>query len=116
VNGDAGIPVVPLSGELDITRAPSLRRELLAVADNRDIGMVVDLSEVTYLDSAGLNVLFELAERLAERRLEIAVVVPAGGLIERVVSLVDLGAVARLHHSADAAAAEIRDAAEGAEP
>jgi anti-anti-sigma regulatory factor len=65
--------------------------------------MVVDLSETRYLDSAGVNVLFELAEDLTERQLAFALVVPEGGLVERVVMLVDLASVAQLHRSVAAA-------------
>jgi anti-sigma B factor antagonist len=108
-----GIPVVRLEGELDITRAPTLRRELMAAADNRDAGLVVDLGAATYLDSAAVNVLFELADGLARRQVELAIVVPEGGLVERVVGLVDLGSVALMHRSADAAVADIRDRSGG---
>ena len=64
---------------------------------------MVDLSETRYLDSAGVNVLFELAEDLSERQLTFALVVPEGGLVERVVMLVDLASVAQLHRSVAAA-------------
>jgi len=103
-----GVPIVRLDGELDISRAASLRTQLLRAAGNRDAGLVVDLSDATYMDSAGVNVLFEVAEALKERQLEFAVVVPDGGLVERVVTLVDLSSVARLHRSADAAVTDIR--------
>jgi anti-anti-sigma factor len=102
-----GIQVVRLSGELDITRAPALRQELMRAAGNRDIGLVVDLSEATYLDSAGVNVLFELAEALTRRQLQLALVVPQGGLVERVVSLVHLDSVAHVDRSLEAASARI---------
>jgi len=108
VNSD-GIPVVGLSGELDIMQAPSLLQRLMGAADNRDIGLVVDLTEVTYIDSAGVNVLFEVAEALRQRQLELAVVVPGGSLVERVVTLVDLGSVARLHRRVEAALADVRE-------
>ena len=77
--------------------------------DNHDLGLVVDLSETRYLDSAGVNLLFELAEDLTERQLAFALVVPEGGLVERVVMLVDLASVAQLHRSV-AAAREAIDA------
>jgi anti-sigma B factor antagonist len=106
----SGIPVVPLRGEYDIANAALLRRELLAAAGNHDLGLVVDMTGTTYLDSAAVNVLFELAEALRDRQLELALVVPEGGLVDRVVSLVDLGSVTRLHRDLDTAVAEIREA------
>jgi anti-anti-sigma factor len=111
VERDHPIPVVHVIGEFDISQAPSLRQSLMDAADNRDIGIVVDLTQTTYLDSAGVNILFELAEALKRRQLQLALVVPEGGLVERVVSLVDLGSAAHLHRRVDAAVQEIRDVA-----
>lgn len=102
-----GIRVVSLSGELEITRAPALRRELMGAVDNRDAGLVLDLNGATYMDSAAVNVLFEVAEGLSARQVKLAVVVPEGSLVERVVSLVDLGSVARLHPTLEGAVADV---------
>jgi anti-anti-sigma factor len=107
MSGEGGIPVVALSGELDLARAPEVRLQLMTAADNRDTGLVVDLTDATYMDSAVVNVLFEVAEGLGSRQVALAVVVPEGGLVERVVTLVDLGSVARLHRTVGAAVAEI---------
>ena len=63
------VRVVAVEGDVDISRAPVLREELRRSVDNHDLGLVVDLSETRYLDSAGVNVLFELAEDLTERQL-----------------------------------------------
>jgi anti-sigma B factor antagonist len=109
VTGGGDIPVVRLDGELDTVRAPQLRRELMAAADNRDAGLVVDLTDAIYLDSAGINVLFELADRLGSRQVGMAVVVPEGGLVERVVTIVDLGSVVGIHRTVEDAVAAIRE-------
>jgi len=111
MTAEGGIPVVQLDGELDTVRAPELRRDLMGAATNRDAGLVVDLTEATYLDSAAVNVLFELADGLSSRQVKLAIVVPEGGLVERVVTLVDLGSVVQIHRTADAAVAAIRDSA-----
>ena len=95
------VRVVEIEGDVDIARAPLLREELRRSVDNHDLGLVVDLSETKYLDSAGVNVLFEVAEDLADRQLGLAIVVPEGGLVERVVALVDLAAVAGVHRTVD---------------
>ena len=76
---------------------------LLKAVQNRDVGLVMDLSDTRYVDSAGINLLFELAELLQARQLALAVVLPEGGLVERVFSLVNLAAVADVHRSVDAA-------------
>jgi anti-anti-sigma factor len=97
------VPVAHIEGELDMSSAPALRNRLLDAVENQDLGLVVDLSDTTYVDSAGLNLLFELAERLATRPVAFAVVYPEGGIVERVFGLVDIGSVASVHHSVDSA-------------
>jgi anti-sigma B factor antagonist len=105
------VRVVELDGDIDLARAPALREELRRGVGNEDQGLVVDLSEVRYLDSAGVNALFEVAEDLAERRLKLAVVVPEGGLLDRVIELVDLRTVARVERSVADAVANLEGAA-----
>ena len=107
------VPVAHLGGDLDASSAPSLHARLLKAVQNRDVGLVVDLGDTRYLDSAGINLLFELAELLQARQLALAVVVPEGGLVERVLSLVDLSSVAELHRSVDAAVHALLDGGEG---
>ena len=97
------VPVAHLSGELDVSSATMLRDRLLTAVDNQDVGLVIDLSDSTYVDSAGVNLLFEVAERLTVRQLAFAVVYPEGGIVERVFEIVQLSAVADVHHSVDAA-------------
>jgi anti-anti-sigma factor len=58
---------------------------------NRDHGIVIDLQEVSFMDSAGINVLFELAERLGARQQRVAVVLPERAVVRRVAELVGLG-------------------------
>jgi stage II sporulation protein AA (anti-sigma F factor antagonist) len=107
VHGQA-VPVIELSGDVDLTEVPSLRERILHLVDNQHGGLVLDFSAVTYLDSAGVNMLFELAEGLQQRQLAFALVLPEGGLVERVFSLVDLGSVAQVHRSARSAVEAVR--------
>lgn len=103
------VAVVVCSGDVDLIRAPSLRTELMAAVDNRHAGLVIDLTDVDYVDSAGVNVLFEVADELRQHQLGMAVVIPPGSLVERVVTLVDLGSVAPIHRDMKAALAHIRE-------
>jgi anti-anti-sigma factor len=109
--GGLAVAVVALSGEVDVTEAPDLREHLQGVVSNSDTALVLDLSEVTYIDSAGVNLLFELAEGLKERQIGLSLVVPAGGLVERVLALVDVAAVAEVHQGVEAAVAAARGTA-----
>jgi len=101
------VGVVSLAGEVDMLQANALRNLLLGVVRNEDLGLVVDLSDATYIDSVGVSLLFELAERLAERQLRLAVVLPEGGLVDRVLAIVNLGSVAEVEPTVDDALAAI---------
>ena len=103
------VGVVRLGGEVDIVQAQALRERLMGAIRNEDLGLVVDLTGATYIDSVGVSLLFELAERLSERQLTLAVVVPESGLVKRVVTIVNLGSVAEIHPTIDVALAAIQD-------
>ena len=104
------VGVVRLTGEVDIVQAGQLRERLLGAVRNEDLGLVVDLTGASYIDSVGVSLLFELAEKLSERQLKLAVVLPDGGLVGRVLGIVNLASVADLHSSVDDALAAIRGA------
>jgi len=95
------VGVVTLGGELDVLQANALRNQLLAAVRNEDLGLVLDLTDATYIDSVGVSLLFELAERLAERQLRLAVVLPEEGLVHRVLTIVSLSSVAAVEGSVD---------------
>jgi anti-anti-sigma factor len=102
--------IARLSGDVDITQASALREQLLGAVRNDDIGLVVDLTDARYVDSVGVSLLFELAERLTGRQMRFAVVVPHEGLVERVLTIVDLKSVAEVHRELDEALAALRRA------
>ena len=56
-----------LAGELDLYNAEEVRRALLdTLADEPEL-LVVDLAEVTFIDSTALGVLIEARSRMADR-------------------------------------------------
>jgi len=101
------VAVVSLTGEMDIVRAHDLREQLLGTVGNEDLGLVVDLTRTSYIDSVGVSLLFELAERLSERQLHLAIVLSEKGLVGRVLTIVNLNSVARIHPTVDEALSAI---------
>jgi anti-sigma B factor antagonist len=51
------LAVLALRGEVDVSTAPKLRQQLVELATEGRPWVVVDLSEVAFLDSTGLGVL-----------------------------------------------------------
>jgi anti-anti-sigma factor len=90
------VPVCEIKGELDASNVEQVREQILEAATSEAPGMVIDLTETTYLDSAGVRILFELARRLRSRRQELRIAVPADGIVRRVLVLTALGDVVPL--------------------
>lgn len=82
--------VLAPDGDLDLTNADALRAAALDRAPEATAAIIVDLSRVQYLDSAGIHVLFAIARRLGERRRPMALVVPAGSALRRVLGIAGL--------------------------
>jgi anti-anti-sigma factor len=55
------IVVGALSGEIDLSNAKALEREIADAVPNTARGMVLDLAKLTYLDSSGIRLLLSLA-------------------------------------------------------
>lgn len=89
----AGI-VASLGGDVDLANAAPLRDRLLAAVPNTAWALVVDLSGLTYLDSAGVRLLFDLAGRLRERRQQLILLAAPDTLHREVLRLVAMDRVA----------------------
>jgi anti-sigma B factor antagonist len=90
VASEGDIVLARVDGELDLSNTRVVARELMAGVSNDALGMVLDLSEVEYLDSSGVQMLFELTERLISRQQQLAVVVPSDSPLRRVIEIVSL--------------------------
>jgi len=64
---DMDAHVIRLAGELDLAAVPSLTRLLDEAAEVERVTVVVDLSQVTFIDCAGLGPLLAARDRLDGR-------------------------------------------------
>ena len=62
-----GATVVSLAGELDLYNAEDVRAALLECCAEEPSVLVIDLAEVTFVDSTALGVFIEARSRLADR-------------------------------------------------
>jgi anti-anti-sigma factor len=81
-----GVRVAVLRGEIDRSNADAIAPELLVLAPGP---LIVDLSPLAYLGSAGLQVLFSVAQAGA-----LAVVAPVNAPYRRALEVAELGRVA----------------------
>ena len=82
--------VAALEGEIDASNADEIAAEVRMLVDNRDQGLLVDLTPTAYLDSAGINVLFRLGDELRARQMKLVLVVAPGSSIARMLSITSL--------------------------
>jgi anti-anti-sigma factor len=97
------ILVATMDGEIDSSNASELRLAPAERVPNASSALVLDLSGVSYLDSSGIHLLFDLGRRLAARRQALRLVVPAGAPMRRVLELCAIDAVAPMDRDLDGA-------------
>lgn len=61
------IAIVAVGGWIDIGCAPTMRETFIALIEEGHLHLVVDLTEVAFMDSTGLGVLIGLLHRLRSR-------------------------------------------------
>jgi anti-sigma B factor antagonist len=72
-----GCTVVKIRGELDIASVPGLRDELLIILDREPLSlMILDLSELEFIDSSGTAVLVHTQRRARLLGCTLALVAP----------------------------------------
>jgi anti-sigma B factor antagonist len=89
----AGRHVVTVDGELDMTAAPGLRDAIESAIDAGAVTVVVDLNQVTFIDSTAIGVLLAVRERL-RRSGGVLEVVCGEPNVARVLEIVGLRAIA----------------------
>lgn len=92
-----------LQGEIDMSNAEDLREALTALTPNSAIALVLDLSAVEYLDSAGIHLLYRLREGLSRRGQELRLVIPEQATVNDSLRLAGIGRDERTYPSAEAA-------------
>jgi anti-anti-sigma factor len=73
-----GIQVAQLTGEVDLSNSDSIGDAIAETTPNHMLGLILDLTQLGYLDSAGIHLIYRLRERLRARGQSLGLVVPAG--------------------------------------
>jgi anti-sigma B factor antagonist len=85
----AGMVILSLAGELDISGAASLREELMAAVDS-EAAVVCDLEHLTYLDSTGVSLLISTQKSLRSKGRDLVLIGPS----QRVMKILEITGVA----------------------
>jgi anti-anti-sigma factor len=87
VTTERGCAVVRLHGEVDHVNADRIELEVLTTT-RAAAGVVVDLTSVTFLDSAGLSCLDRVVDAFGKRQARVRIVAPADGVVRFTLDLV----------------------------
>jgi anti-anti-sigma factor len=104
---DGEVLLASLSGEIDLSNASDIERTIMDAVPNSAFGMLLDLSGVTYIDSAGVRLLLALADRFRWRAQELGLVVPGDSRIRRVLTMAGAEGALVLETTIDAARARM---------
>jgi anti-sigma B factor antagonist len=105
VREEDGVLVAAVAGELDLSNSPATGDAIEAALPASARSLVVDFSNLTFLDSSGVAMLFRLVRRLTDHRQQLHVVAPSGEAVGRVLEIVEFDRAAPVHPSLDAAMA-----------
>jgi anti-sigma B factor antagonist len=105
--------VARLTGEIDMSNAVEVSTSLTDQITNDVLGVVIDLTGMRYLDSAGILMLFRLSEHLEASGQGLRIVLAPGSVIAKTLELVDLPRVVGMADSTAGAVAELGAEAPG---
>jgi anti-sigma B factor antagonist len=94
-----GVPVAHVSGELDLSNTGTLGQEILDKLAASAPGVVLDLTEVEFLDSSGLRLVLETAQRAEGAGQEFALVMLDGSFVARLIEGTGVDRIVGVHPS-----------------
>lgn len=100
-----GLPVVPAPAEIDVTNAGELRRAIQSCTDPENPTPVVDMSETTFCDSAGVEQLVQAHRQAAAAGGEIRLVIGSASVM-RILTIVGVDRLVPIFTSLEEAVAE----------
>ena len=90
--------VAALNGDIDVAEVDRVTSQILSAVQNDVRAVVLDLSKVSYLDSTGIQMMFDLIRRFHSARQAVGIVVPHGS------PLVTLLKITHVHEACPVAA------------
>jgi anti-sigma B factor antagonist len=100
------IPVVAVSGEVDVYSAPELKESLAQLLQSGAKSVVVDLTDVAFLDSTGLGALVEARAATGDAGGSMAIVCSHERIL-KLFTITGLDGVFSIHRSVDEALAAL---------
>ena len=89
-----------IAGDVDLANAADVEAQLTVAIHNRATGVTLDLGAVTYLDSAGLQVVFALTVTLRRLQIGMRVIAPEGSPARHAIEMAGMASIIDIQPSA----------------
>jgi anti-anti-sigma factor len=102
------VVIARLTGEIDLSNADSIENAIAEATPNHALALILDVSLLDYLDSAGIHLIYKLREKLRARGQSLRLVIPADSPANDALRLAGVSRNIDTSESLDAAMAEFR--------
>jgi anti-sigma B factor antagonist len=109
------VPVLRLSGELDLNSVPDVRRSIRGLIDEGLVNFIINLTDLDFIDSSGLGVLVGGLARVREKQGEIKITCASKRII-RIFEMTRLTQLFELYPTEEEAARSFRISAQPQQP
>ena len=84
---------ISIAGEIDLSNADQVEAEITDAIPNQAVAASIDLSDVTYVDSVGMRIFFNLVAQLRTAQIELKIIAPPRSPARRIVDISGLNSV-----------------------
>lgn len=98
-----GVPIAHVHEDIDAMNVTIVEQRLADALGCDALSLIIDLSDTRYVDSAGVDLLLRLGDRLERRRAQLILVIPEGSPLERLAAIVGLPDALAVHPTLRAA-------------
>jgi anti-anti-sigma factor len=92
-----GVPIAHVYEDIDAANATIIHQQLADALGPDASSLIVNLSKVRYLDSAAIDMLLRLSDRLDHRRSRLILVIPGTSQLMRLATIVGLPDAIAIH-------------------
>jgi anti-anti-sigma factor len=96
-SADNGLVRISLSGEIDLANAETVEEQISAAVSCERTAVSVDLTNLTYMDSVGIKLLFDLASDLQKSHIVLELIAPFETPTRRLIEFSVIDSLVTLH-------------------
>jgi len=104
-----GIPMVGVSGTIDLSNLPAMRAVVEHAARSDKRFVILSLVNATYLDSQAVHALMRLKSRVAVNRQELILIAPAASLARQILDISGVTSAFRVFETVESALQELEE-------